>query len=137
MTSNIKLISTNEIRQHEGIDLQHMDELAKKMTKDKCYTHPIIIDRATKMILDGHHRFNAIKKLGGKKIPCLVVNYFNQDITVQTYGKGKIDKKTIIAMTLGDKLFPPKTTKHYLKKIPLEDLDLKINIPLSNLNITI
>lgn len=137
MTYNIKLISTDKIRQHEGINLQYMDELIKKITKKKCYTNPIVIDRATKMILDGHHRFNAIKKMGGKKIPCLVIDYYGDDITVKTHGQGKIDKKTIITMALGNKLFPPKTTKHYLKKIPLEDLNLRTNIPLNNLNITI
>jgi ParB-like chromosome segregation protein Spo0J len=39
-------------------------KLIKEIKKDGFINNPIIVDRNTRIILDGHHRFNAIKFLG-------------------------------------------------------------------------
>ena len=80
---------------------------------------PIIVDRKTNIILDGHHRYNCAKILGLKKIPAYLVNYLNKDIKVEKRREDiEINKEIVINKAMHNELFPPKTTKHILKKKP-------------------
>jgi len=64
MKTKIKIIKNNLIRQHERIRKNHLRKLAKEIKSDDYINNPTIVDKNTMIILDGHHRFNAIKFLG-------------------------------------------------------------------------
>jgi|TARA_B110000495_G_scaffold191887_1_gene195446 hypothetical protein len=87
------------------------------------FYNSIIVNSETKVILDGHHKWNAASKLKLTKIPAILVDYYEDDsITVDvwpTCDKEKITKKEIIEMGLSDSLFPPTTGRHRFEfKIP-------------------
>ncbi len=63
MTVKIKLIKNNLLKQHEMIRKNHLDNLLRQISNDGYLNNPIIVDKNTMIILDGHHRFNAIKLL--------------------------------------------------------------------------
>lgn len=88
------------------------------------------VDKNHLIVLDGHHRLNSCKQLGLSKIPCVFVDYLHDSkIRVTTRRKEyKITKEDVINMALSTKVFPNKTTKHY---IPYRVRNL--NIPLSSL----
>jgi ParB-like chromosome segregation protein Spo0J len=72
MVYNICLLEHGLLRQHEKINDRHVEELVCQIAQDGCVRDPIIVDKRTLIILDGHHRFNALKKLGLVRIPvCL------------------------------------------------------------------
>lgn len=88
---------------------------------------PVLADKKTFVLLDGHHRLLALKELGIRRIPALLVDYRGRDIKVKPRRKKiPVNKKAVISNALSNKLFPPKTTKHVMKKgvekcdIPLE-----------------
>lgn len=126
----ITLIKLNQLKQHEEVDKNHLAYLKKKIEKSGVFTEPIIVDKDNLVILDGHHRFNTCKKLGLKKIPCIRVDYVNDNkIKVITRRKDYyINKSEVINMGLSGKVFPAKTTKHFIPyriknlKIPLQKL---------------
>ncbi|MEK6987516.1 MAG: ParB N-terminal domain-containing protein, partial [Candidatus Thermoplasmatota archaeon] len=83
------------------------------------------------VILDGHHRFAALKALGCRRIPAYVIDYFSDIIDLKTWPDAvvqEVRKDEVIRRGLANDPFPPKTTRHILKiKLPdvftdLEDL---------------
>ena len=124
------ILNIVQLKQHEEIDKNHLKQLKNKINNDGVFKEPIIVDKDNLVVLDGHHRLNSCKQLGLSKIPCLLVNYLHNDkIKVTTRRENyQINKEIIIKMGLSNKLFPKKTTKHY---IPYRIKNLKI--PLSRL----
>lgn len=77
--------------------------------------HPIVVDRETKIILDGHHRYNTLKSLKIEKVPVFYVNYFDDKIVLDSWNGAKLTKKDVIEKVKSDELFPKKTTKHMIQ----------------------
>lgn len=77
--------------------------------------HPIVVDRATKIILDGHHRYNTLKSLRIEKVPVFYVNYFDDRIIVDSWNGAKLTKKDVVEKVNSGGLFPKKTTKHMIR----------------------
>ncbi|MGQ9625165.1 MAG: pyridoxal-phosphate dependent enzyme, partial [Candidatus Bathycorpusculaceae bacterium] len=115
---NIKpqLANLNELKQHEEAEPQHLKDLTQKIAADKILKFAIVADKNTNVILDGEHRFNALKNLGCKKIPVVYVDYNSPDILVQSRRKDKkLTKKDVIEAGLSEKKLPPKTSRHIIK----------------------
>jgi hypothetical protein len=112
----VSIIKIDKIKQHEEFDKNHLKVLKQKISKTKFFKEPIVVDKKTMIVLDGHHRLNSCKQLGLKKIPCLLVDYIN-DRNIKVKGRRDnipINKKIVVAMGLSGKVFPKKTTKHFI-----------------------
>ena len=97
--------------QHEHTDEKHLDEVRKSILKEGL-NFPIVADKKTKLVLDGHHRLNALKGLGVRNIPVLYVDYFDDRIVLDSWRGQKLTKEEVLANAASGKLFPIKTTKH-------------------------
>ena len=64
------------------------------------------------MIIDGHHRYTALKELGFKKAPVTLVNYFTDKII--TDESDSFSKNEIISNSKKGKLYEPKSTRHLI-----------------------
>ncbi len=65
----IKIIKNNLLKEHERIIKRHLYKLTNQIKKDGYFRDPIIVDKNTMIILDGHHRFNASKMIGLSSSP--------------------------------------------------------------------
>lgn len=129
MINKVKIIKNNLIKQHEHIRKSHLLKLIREIKHDGFIRNPIIVDKNTMIILDGHHRFNAIKSLGLTSSPVHLCDYNNKKITVSAWRCGeKVTKKLVIEAGLSGKLLKPKTSKHFIPNRPLE-----IKTPLNKL----
>ena len=135
---DIVFIRIEELREHEEIRPDYLDELKNEILSDGMLKMPIAVDKSTCIILDGHHRLHALKKIGCKKIPVILVDYQSPEIEVIPWREGeKVTKKMIIDTALTGKRMAPKTSKHMirvegeLKHISI--LETVINIPLDEL----
>ncbi len=126
----VKLIKIRQLYQHERVDTEYLQRLAKKIQSDGVLKDPIVVDKKNLVVLDGHHRLNSCKKLGLSKIPCLLIDYLSdKSIRVTTRRPGYlITKEKVILKGLSGKLFPHKTTKHFIP-----GRVKRINMPLSKL----
>ena len=76
----IEFIEIEKLNTHERIVPSVLNRLLIKMEREKKFSVAIIVDVNTMTILDGHHRFEAAKRLGCKKVPCLLVDYNDPEI---------------------------------------------------------
>ena len=138
ITDNICLIDLEKLREHEEIRPEYLEQLKNEIQSDGILKMPIAVDKKTYIILDGHHRLHALKKIGCKRIPVILFDYQSPEIEVIPWREGeKITKEMIIQTALAGGRMSPKTSKHMiiikgeLKHISI--LEREINIPLEKL----
>ena len=112
----IVLIQISELLPHEEIKQKKLRKLIDLVKKRGGLYEPIFVDRETRTLLDGHHRYNTALHLGLKFIPGIEVDYLeDESIQVESWpGKEemKITKESVLSMAKSENLFPPKTSKH-------------------------
>jgi len=133
-----KLVELDKLKQHEEVDSAHLKELKEEIKSDKILKFAIVVDKNTNVILDGEHRFNALKELECKSIPVVYVDYNSSDIEVQTWRKNpSLTKKDIIEAGLSGKKLPPKTSKHMIRMgdtlLHISTLEKRVDILLEEL----
>lgn len=116
---NIKIINIQLLRAHEKTNQTNLKKVKKSIIKSGYFNTPIIIDKDNFIILDGHHRTQALNDLGYKKIPVLAVDYNDKKIRVTSRRKNYIvNKEEVIKRGLTNKLYPYKTSKHFIPLRP-------------------
>ena len=83
--SVIALIEISKLHDHEQIKPQHLDELCEEIKRDGEVKYPIIVDKYSNVVLDGHHRFYALQRLGCKYAPAHIVDYYDPHIKVERW----------------------------------------------------
>lgn len=103
----IALIDMDKLHDHEKIKEQYLEELIDQIRADNELKCPIIIDKYSYVVLDGHHRFFALKRLGCSKIPALVVDYYNPRIKLENWHPVIKNKREVKAVfkALGNSKF--------------------------------
>ena len=71
----VELVPIEVLRPHEQIVPDKVDQLERMTLRWKAYTKPLLIDRKTGTILDGHHRTEVARRLKLKCLPCVSVSY--------------------------------------------------------------
>ena len=118
-----------KLKEHEEVSLEHLIQLKREIERDGYLKNPIIVDKNTNIILDGHHRFNSLKQLNCTKILAYFVDYNLPEIKVENWRNGeKIMKKDVIKAGLTEEKLPVKTSRHIIPNRPLN-----LNIPLKYL----
>ncbi len=72
----------------------------------------ILVCDKTMMIVDGHHRYHALKYFGIQKVPVTFVHY--ESHLIKAYFDDRILKIEIIDTVNEGKLLPPKSSKHVI-----------------------
>ena len=81
----IALLNIADLKDHEHINENYLVELTRKIKEDKELKIPVVVDKHSNVVLDGHHRFYALQRLGCKRIPAFVVDYYNPDIKLNCW----------------------------------------------------
>lgn len=105
-------IRLNRLKPHEEVVEDNLGKVIESIRSEKVLKEPIIVDSETKVILDGHHRYEAFKVLGERRIPCMLVDYMSDQIEVDHWKDGSITKKEVVEKGLSDELYSPKTSRH-------------------------
>ncbi len=83
------LIDVDKFVAHEEIVPGRLRDLVEKIRREGVVDMPIIaapIPGTDKyLIVDGHHRWAAVKELGYRKIPAIIVDYFDPSIRLETW----------------------------------------------------
>lgn len=88
--------------------------LAQEIRLSDAFYPPVLIDEASRVILDGHHRWHASALLALVWLPCYAVDYPN-DPAIRVLSRRSeiaITKDDVVAMGLSGRIYPYKTTRH-------------------------
>ncbi len=114
----VELVPLEVLRPHEQILPKKVDQLEKMTHRWNAYTKPLLIDRATGTILDGHHRYQVALRLELLCVPCVLIDYLEDDLIEldiwPNCGRDKVTKNEVIQAALSGNLFTPKTSRHRL-----------------------
>lgn len=131
MRYRFAILDISDLRIHEAIQDDLLDACVRILRIDGVFKIPILVDEKDLVVLDGHHRVEAMKELGYTKIPVYLVDYWDEAIEVTTWPEAEIEnitKEMVLEMGRSDDVFPPKTSRHRVKvqleerHIPLEEL---------------
>ena len=75
----VQLVPFEILRPHEQIVLKKVDQLERMTVRWNAYTKPLLVDRVSGTILDGHHRYEIAKRMGLLCLPCVLVDYISDD----------------------------------------------------------
>jgi len=125
------LIEIGSLRDHEEVIPDNLEKRTSKLL-EKGFYKPIIVDRGSLVILDGHHKWTAARLLGLERVPVMMVDYLlDESVIVGVWpdcGRESITKDEVLEMGFSEGVFPPKTSRHVFPfnipeiRIPLEDL---------------
>ena len=128
----VELVPVETLLPHEQVEDKQVDKLERMTLRWKAYTKPLLVDRKTGTILDGHHRAEVAKRMELQCLPCVLVDYLEDDrVTLNVWpncGRDSLEKEEVVKAALAGELFPPKTSRHLLS-----DHLPPISIPLSRL----
>jgi hypothetical protein len=122
--SNLKivLVPIDELKPHEKGSPLYLELLKQEILMDGVLKYPIIADEKSHVILDGMHRWLALKSLGYTLIPVMLINAFqNPKIHVGrrrihryvTDSDEEITIERVISAGLNGCLMKPRSTRHF------------------------
>ena len=108
----IKILEIDKLHIHERTDSRNLDRIYAEVCSLQKVV-PILVDEKTMVVLDGHHRLKTLKMLGVNAIPAVLVDYFDEKITVEPRRKNiPVSKELVLDAGMSGKPFPPKTSRH-------------------------
>lgn len=111
--TEVKLVDINFLRPHEDVDEANLTVLTRKIHENGTWNTPIIIDKDSGIIMDGHHRHKFALASGLSRVPCYEMSYFSEKVRVYEWKTGlPFAYQEIFKSVESGKVFPPKTTRH-------------------------
>lgn len=114
IVTSIQEVDLDVLRCHEEVVVDRLNSLIdylKTLDGDILISSIIVCDESM-IIVDGHHRYHALKKFGLTKIPVTFIKYNSPEI--KAYQDDRILKSEVIDVVKQGKLLPPKSTKHVI-----------------------
>jgi len=109
------LLALSDLKGHEEIEESSLLELMAHIRRSRVLSDPIWVAREASVILNGHHRVEALKRLGAERVAAWVLDYDSELVHLERWRPGPpIAKSEVIRRAREGRLFPPKTTRHRL-----------------------
>lgn len=122
------LVDVDILKPHEGVTAEQVERTVQEIRSEGFVRKPVLVEDEHLVILDGHHRVEALKEIGCRRVPCYLVDYRSEDLTVTTWPGAVVDSVTkgeVIRRALAGNLLPPKTTRHILT-VSLQDVTVDL-----------
>lgn len=92
-------IELDKMKPHEQLVQKELEAFIESVTGSGVFWKPMLLAKVPGedmyLIVDGHHRWAGLMKLGAKKAPSVILDYFSDDVRVYTWYpafKGDLDK---------------------------------------------
>ncbi len=115
------LVRVDALRSHERTRRRRVTAVKRGIALSRSVLQPLVVDAASFVVLDGHHRLQALRELGCRLAPVRFVDYASESVKVKPRRKRvAVSKELVLGKALAGETFPCKTTRHEhpLKKAP-------------------
>jgi hypothetical protein len=85
LSFRITLVDVDALSPHEEVIESVVESLAKEMLAEGLVRDPLMVDQGEYVILDGMHRFGALRHLKCRFVPCCLVDYDSPKIQVGSW----------------------------------------------------
>ena len=112
-----ELVEVDKLRGHEQLRPDLLESLTSQIESDGVLLKPILVAASHYVILDGHHRYAALKGLGCRRIPAFLVDYFSDTVDLGLWPTAQVPsvtKEEVVDRGRRGRPFSPKTTRHRL-----------------------
>ncbi len=123
------VVPLSSLKEHERVVPSKVRALAAELRAKGLFRDPIWVARGSGVILNGHHRVAALRRLGAERAPAWLIDYDAGIVRLERWTPGPpISKEEVVRRGLTGDLFPPRTTRHVLavdlpeRPTPLSDL---------------
>jgi hypothetical protein len=123
------LLPIDSLHEHEHTDPKKVERLMEEIRSTGISEEPIWVARGSGVILNGHHRFAALKRLGARRVPAWVLDYDSDSVSIERWTPGPAVSKAEVVRRAGTgELYPIRTTRHRVgtelppRPTPLADL---------------
>jgi hypothetical protein len=109
LLEHVRLYPLGELRLFEQFDDAKVERLCQKIEADGVFFNPISIVRE-RIVIDGVNRLEALRRLGGKTVPCVVFDYADVDLLANVHfiHAGRTTRLSEFARSVGRKVEFPK-----------------------------
>ncbi len=116
-----EIVELDQLHPHEMTIDYELHYFLNEIKKDMKLWWPIIVDKDSMVVLDGHHRISGLKLMGYNRIPAIMIDYCdNEDILLDTwYPNLSVDPETVIQELKkeGMDIFEISSIDEYLPKV--------------------
>jgi hypothetical protein len=117
-SGRFELVPIRRLRPHEEVDPEKLQEVEREIRQAGEVREPVLVADSTYVILNGHHRVEALRRLGVLRVPAWVVDYGHPSVVVDPYPGSSFPepptKEDILRRAREGRLYPPKTSRHRL-----------------------
>ena len=98
---------------HEEHDERRALRLARHIGRLGVWTAPLVIERDSLVVMDGHHRLRAAQALRLSVLPVVLLSYEEGGVLLQAWRKGEVwSPAAVLSRARSGSLLPYKTTRH-------------------------
>jgi hypothetical protein len=76
----IDWVELSELKPHEALNDEELDAFIDSVTGSGIFWLPLLVTKNEKIIVDGHHRWAGLRKLGAKRAPGILIDYDDPEI---------------------------------------------------------
>jgi hypothetical protein len=107
------LVPVTALRPHEEIQEPLVERLLEDIRTAGTVVDPIWVESKHFVILNGHHRYEALRRLDVELVPVFVIEYDDPQMELHRWNSGPpLTKAEVVRRARARKLFPPKTSRH-------------------------
>jgi L-serine kinase (ADP) len=111
-----ELLPIGALRVHEEVDPDAVRRLAQAIRRAGVVEEPIWVAKGSGVILNGHHRYHALRALGAQRVPAWVLDYEDSRILLGRWNEGDpISKEDVLRHAESGTPYPIKTTRHIVQ----------------------
>ena len=121
---HVRMYPLDELKLYELYDDAKVAKLEAKISREGIFSNPISIVEEL-IVIDGVNRLEALRRLGGQRVPCVVYNYADVDLLGNVHFKkdGKTTRLSEFAREEGERVeFPRRATSDIIAAVEAGDL---------------
>lgn len=73
--AGFELLDIRRLRHHERVREDRTKWMMRSLKGREYFGPPIVVDKDSYVILEGHHRVNSLRRMGYRKVPAILVSY--------------------------------------------------------------